>query len=165
MGRTPTLATSSTRRPRTSDCCVHASVHRRAGKQSSPRFSQTLTPQEYPTKTEAPTHDPQAVRIPDPGAVKGIYPGEVDPSGGCQARPEKRRRNRPLFTLSDVWFSRNGKLALTAISTFCGSLCGQHRWKVFEKMPDGEWQERNWITCFTIAESINSPAQDVRVPT
>jgi hypothetical protein len=56
-----------------------------------------------------------------------------------------------LFTLSDVWFSRDGKLALTAISTFCGSLCGQHQWNVFEKMPNGDWQQRNWITCFTIA--------------
>src|SRR4051794_990428 len=56
-----------------------------------------------------------------------------------------------LFTLSDVWFSRNGKLALTAISTLCSSLCGQHQWKVFEKMSNGQWQERNWITCFTIA--------------
>lgn len=75
---------------------------------------------------------------------RSIRPGPVE-------RNPKYEGVIDLFTLSDVWFSRNGKLALTAISTFCSSLCGQHQWKVFEKMPNGEWQERNWITCFTIA--------------
>lgn len=43
-----------------------------------------------------------------------------------------------LFTLSDVYFSKGGRLALTAVSTWCGGLCGQHQWKVLEKGAHGE---------------------------
>jgi hypothetical protein len=56
-----------------------------------------------------------------------------------------------VFILGDVYFSNNAKLALTAVSTWCGGLCGQHAWKVLEKLPTGAWQEQPWITCFTIA--------------
>jgi hypothetical protein len=60
-----------------------------------------------------------------------------------------------LFTVSDVYFSKNGRLALTALSSFCGGLCGQHQWKILEKLPTGEWQERpSWITCRTIATTL-----------
>ena len=60
-----------------------------------------------------------------------------------------------LFTVSDVYFSKNGRLALTALSSFCGGLCGQHQWKILEKLPTGEWQERpSWITCRTIATAL-----------
>ena len=56
-----------------------------------------------------------------------------------------------LFILSDVYFSKNGRLAMTAVSSWCGGLCGQHEWKVLEKLPTGVWQAQPWITCFTIA--------------
>ncbi len=50
-------------------------------------------------------------------------------------------------------------LALTAISTWCGDSCAVYRWKVFEKLNDGKWEERKtfysnevgfWVTCVTL---------------
>jgi hypothetical protein len=58
-----------------------------------------------------------------------------------------------LITLSDVYFNPRRTLALTAISTWCGGLCAAHRWRVFEKSETGEWRERKWVTCSTVAES------------
>ncbi len=55
-----------------------------------------------------------------------------------------------LFRLSDVYFNANRTLALTAISTWCGGVCGLFQWKVFEKSAD-KWEEQNWITCSAIA--------------
>jgi hypothetical protein len=58
-----------------------------------------------------------------------------------------------IFTFSDVYFSKNGRLALTALSSWCSGLCGQHQWKVFEKLSTGEWREQpSWVRCFTISE-------------
>jgi hypothetical protein len=56
-----------------------------------------------------------------------------------------------LFTFYDVYFSKNGRLALTAVSSYCGGLCGLREWKVFEKLATGQWQERNWVTCSVIS--------------
>jgi hypothetical protein len=61
-----------------------------------------------------------------------------------------------LFRLSDVYFNRRGTLALTAISAFCGGLCGFHQWKVFEKRATGKWEELRWDACYTIA-GISGP--------
>jgi hypothetical protein len=58
-----------------------------------------------------------------------------------------------LITLSDVYFNPRRTLALTAISTWCGGLCAAYRWRVFEKVESGEWQERNWVTCRAVAEN------------
>ena len=70
-----------------------------------------------------------------------------------------------VFTLSDVYFSKNGRLALTAISSWCGSLCAYHQWKVLEKLPTGEWQELpSWVSCFTIAHCLQhalTPAGEI----
>jgi hypothetical protein len=83
-------------------------------------------------------------------------------------RPNPRRPNAQfegvtdLFILADVYFSKNGRLAMTAVSSWCGGLCGQHEWKVLEKLPTGVWQVQPWITCFTIAggpEHLKSPPQ------
>jgi hypothetical protein len=38
------------------------------------------------------------------------------------------------FTLSDVYFNQGGTLALTALSSWCGGLCAQSQWRVFEKL-------------------------------
>ncbi len=56
-----------------------------------------------------------------------------------------------LFSLGDVYFDRNHTLALTFISSWCGGLCSQSQWKVFEKGTDGTWKAKSWATCFTIA--------------
>lgn len=60
---------------------------------------------------------------------------------------ERFQKATDLFSLTDVYFDRNHTLALTAISTWCGSLCGRYAWKVFEKGKDGKWEARDWITC------------------
>jgi hypothetical protein len=57
-----------------------------------------------------------------------------------------------VFTFADVYFSRNGNLALTGISTWCGRLCGLYKWKVLERLPSGEWKEQPWSTCSVIAQ-------------
>lgn len=56
-----------------------------------------------------------------------------------------------LFRLGDVYFNKRRSLALTYISTFCGSACGLGNWKVFQKTPGGTWEERPWVTCGGIA--------------
>lgn len=56
-----------------------------------------------------------------------------------------------LFRLGDVYFNQNQTLALTFVSSWCGSLCGLWRWKVFEKLKSGDWVERDWVGCSTIA--------------
>jgi hypothetical protein len=66
-----------------------------------------------------------------------------------------------LFRLSDVYFDHDRKVALTALSTVCGGLCGLFRWRVFEKTADGQWQERSWVTCVTMAQRRGSAAADI----
>jgi hypothetical protein len=39
-----------------------------------------------------------------------------------------------IFVLSDVWFSKDGTLALTGIAD-----SGSSQWKLFEKNADGKW--------------------------
>jgi hypothetical protein len=56
-----------------------------------------------------------------------------------------------LFFLSEVYFSKKRRLALTSVASWCGGLCGRHRWAVLEKLATGEWEERPWVSCFTIA--------------
>jgi hypothetical protein len=57
-----------------------------------------------------------------------------------------------VFRLSDVYFNHRRTLALTAISTWCGGLCGLMQWKVVEKQDTGKWEERPWVGCITIAQ-------------
>ena len=56
-------------------------------------------------------------------------------------------KSKDVFYLGDVYFDKSHKLALTAISTYCGPLCGQSLWKVFEKSSSGRWEERPWVGC------------------
>jgi hypothetical protein len=65
---------------------------------------------------------------------------------------ERFRGVSDLITLSDVYFNQRGTLALTAISTWCGGLCASYQWKVFEKADRGQWEERRWVSCMTVAE-------------
>jgi len=49
-----------------------------------------------------------------------------------------------IFALSDVWFSKDGTLALTGITDFSFS-----RWRLFEKNADGKW-----VNVFPASECI-----------
>jgi hypothetical protein len=77
-------------------------------------------------------------------------PGKIVPNQQFQGVTD-------LFRLSDVYFNRPGTLALTAISAYCGGLCGFHQWKVFEKRAPGKWEELRWDACYTIAGVSDSP--------
>jgi hypothetical protein len=72
-----------------------------------------------------------------------------------------------VFTFSDVYFSNNGRIALTAMSSWCGGLCAKHQWRVLEKTPTGEWREQpSWVSCVTVA-TRNSAAirfQRIEIP-
>jgi hypothetical protein len=75
------------------------------------------------------------------------------PSPHAQAPDPRFKGVSDIFTLGDVYFSKDGKLALTSLSTWCGGLCGLFDWKVFEKLPTGDWKLRpSWVTCFTVAQ-------------
>lgn len=65
---------------------------------------------------------------------------------------EPFRGVQDIFTLSDVYFDKNRSLALTAISSWCGNLCGLYQWKVFKK-ERGKWEEQPWAGCAAIARS------------
>jgi hypothetical protein len=73
------------------------------------------------------------------------------PGGTSPEASERFRGVTDLFTLSDVYFDQQGGLALTAISSWCGGLCGSMQWKVFEKR-DSKWEERRWTTCVMMAK-------------
>jgi hypothetical protein len=69
-----------------------------------------------------------------------------------------------VFTLSDVYFSKNGKLAMTGVSTWCGGDCGLDQWKVYEKLQSGEWKERPWTTCIGFASLPSVLPETVPAP-
>jgi len=68
-------------------------------------------------------------------------------------RDDRFRGVSDYFTLSDVYFNRAGTLALTALSSRCGGLCGLSQLRVFEKADNGRWIERQWGLCVAIAEN------------
>jgi hypothetical protein len=68
-----------------------------------------------------------------------------------RSREEQFRGVSDLYSLSDVYFNQRRTLALTAISSWCGLLCGSFQWKVFEKTDSGNWKELDWSTCITVA--------------
>ena len=67
------------------------------------------------------------------------------------------RKSTDLFWLGDVYFNHSHTLALTAISTYCGPLCRQKLWKVFEKSSAGQWQERPWVGCSAVSRIEQRP--------
>jgi hypothetical protein len=61
------------------------------------------------------------------------------------------QKTTDLFHVGDVYFDQSHTLALTSVSTYCGSTCGSSMWKIFEKTSDMRWEERPWVSCRTIA--------------
>ena len=70
---------------------------------------------------------------------------------------ELLRKAQELFWLGDVYFNQSHKLALTAISTYCGGLCGHMLWKIFEKSSAGQWEARPSVACSAIARTGQRP--------
>jgi hypothetical protein len=89
-----------------------------------------------------------------PDEVKDFMSERLRPGG--EPKDERFRGVSDLITLSDVYFNQKGTLALTAISTWCGGLCASFQWKVFEKMASGQWEERQWVTCMTVAGNLGA---------
>lgn len=85
---------------------------------------------------------PKAYELLNAEAVEGFLNGSRRPLGVTD-----------LFSLSDVFFDSHRTLAITAIATWCGRLCGLIRWRVFEKLKTGEWEERPWVGCTAMSEN------------
>jgi hypothetical protein len=65
--------------------------------------------------------------------------------------PDERFRGvTDIFLLSDVYFNPRRTIALTAIFSWCGGLCGERSWVVFEKL-DGKWKQLPWVKCFVVS--------------
>ena len=73
---------------------------------------------------------------------------------------ELLRKSTDLFYLGDVYFDKSHKLALTAISTYCGGLCAQWLWKIFEKSSNGQWEARPWVGCSAVSRLEQRRIQD-----
>jgi hypothetical protein len=86
--------------------------------------------------------------------VKAFIEERVWPKPGRAPADERFRGVTDLFRLTDVYFNPRRTLALTALSTYCGGLCGLSEWKVFEKLDNGRWEPRQWVVCGTISKNF-----------
>jgi hypothetical protein len=59
-----------------------------------------------------------------------------------------------LFSFSDVYFDKTGTLALTHMTSWCGSVCALFQWRLLEKQTDGSWKEVPGVGCVAIASRI-----------
>jgi hypothetical protein len=78
----------------------------------------------------------------------------IDPSE--LRKPGARREAPDVFSVGNVYFDRRHTIALTYLASVCGSLCGKFTWRVFERgvferKNDGQWESRDWVSCFTVA--------------
>ena len=59
---------------------------------------------------------------------------------------------KELLEFSPVYFNQNRTLAVTFVSSYSSPRSGSWHWTVFEKSPDGRWQERpQWVRCQAVA--------------
>jgi len=70
---------------------------------------------------------------------------------GKQEGVERFRGVTDLFTFSDVYFSKEGTLALVHMGSWCNGLCARYSWRVFERSVGGGWTELRWTTCIIVA--------------
>ena len=76
---------------------------------------------------------------------------ETQPGANANPRQQFFQGVTDLIGLIDVYFNHDRTLALTGISTYCGSLCASYAWKIFEKVNAARWEERPWVNCATMA--------------
>ena len=129
-------------------------------------FKEVLT--DYESRKAIPRELKQSLSIDKPYALLSAeeikdFISERLPRPDGNATDDRFRGASDVFTLSDIYFNQRGTLALTAISTWCGGLCGSSQWKVFEKVDSGQWQERRWITCMSMAGKLRIPIQSANV--
>ena len=89
--------------------------------------------QDYEKRKDTPKLLTRKLTVPPPyevvneDDVKAFIKYRVTP-GIEQAEPNPRfKLVTDLFTFSDVYFSADGRLGITQLSTFCGGLCGGWR--------------------------------------
>jgi hypothetical protein len=122
--------------------------------ESAARFGEVLADfearKDTPVRLESAFQIPKPYRLLNAAEVEEFYTryATVGTSG---SRAQGSVKVSDLFRLSDVYFNHDRTLALTAISTWCGSLCAIYQWKVLEKTADGRWEERPWTSCFAVA--------------
>jgi len=87
----------------------------------------------------------------NPDEVRGyVNPRRVTPSEPLAETATQEKKE--VFTLSDVYFNRDGTLALTGLRIWCGNLCESARWSIFEKTSNGEWKQvRPESNCYQVA--------------
>jgi len=128
----------------------------RPPKQREAEFGEVLA--EFERRKDTPRQLKPQFSIPKPYMLLSAdevnaFVAERGLSTGRPGQSEMFRGVSDYFTLSDVYFNQNGRLALTALSSWCGGLCAQSQWRVFEKH-DGKWQELRWGLCAAIAENL-----------
>jgi hypothetical protein len=115
----------------------------RPPKEREAEFREVLA--DYQRRTDIPRELRPMLAIPEPYTL--LTADEVsafiaDRDAQVRGAPESERFRgvSDYFTLADVSFNQNGRLALTALSSWCGGLCGESQWRVFEKLDSGKWQ-------------------------
>ena len=72
-------------------------------------------------------------------------------SAEAARNPSIKREATDVFSVANVYFDRQHTIALTYLASVCGGLCGKFTWRVFERNKDGQWESRNWVSCFGMA--------------
>ena len=118
-------------------------------------FLQTLAarcgepPQGYESKWEEVRADldrrgnaPAAVNrgLKVPGSLALVKPDEVSAFSAAQSRLSPQGRVSVL-KLGNVYFNRDRTLAVTSISSTCGTLCGHSERRVYQRELNGPWYE------------------------
>ena len=104
-----------------------------------------------PVVLEAAFHIAKPYRLLNGGEVSEFFTRYAN--AGTAALKSKSPKVSDLFQLTDVYFNRDRTLALTAISSWCGSLCAMYQWKVLAKTADGQWEEKPWVACVAVAQT------------
>ena len=140
---------------------------RRPPKEQEAEFREVLA--DYERRTDIPRELRPMLTIPKPYTF--LTADEVsafiaDRDAQVRGAPESERFRgvSDYFTLADVYFNQNGRLAPTALSSCGGGLCGESQWRVFEKLDSGKWQELRWGLCLAIAEDRSLKARLIARP-
>ena len=82
--------------------------------------------------------------------AKEFYSTRSDPKAP-ESLKEKYKGAPGLSSFSQVFFNKNHTLALVYAQGWCGNLCAQMFWGVFERMPDGTWKSQPWVAVMSMS--------------